>query len=614
MALFMADTRLAKRLVPGPVLERGHALNLYAHPKEPRLIYGFGKFVVVRSMTDSADNFVYRGHKHAVKVARFSPNGYWVASGDEGGFLRVWSWDNPEHVLKLECQVLAGAILDLDWDPESKRIVVCGDGKGVVSKCVMWDTGNTVGEMVGHTKKAITCSAKPSRPYRIVTGSEDFKVAFYKGPPFKLDHSEKAHTNYVNCARYSKSGAFFVTVGSDKKIVVYDGAEGTMLRELKGDKKSHPAGSVYSCAVSEDEKFLLTCAADKKCTLWCLETNAVVASVEMGTTVADMQMSAVWAHGTVASLALSGELAYLDDQTLAKTKSVFAPQSPIATMCVCDDAEVVVGCNDGTLFFEATNEWVPVNGEVKTSTNRAVHQGKVTALVALSSKGKFASAGFDDKIRFAAKGLTDGSYVASGDVAVQGQPLSLAALPGDKVAVATTKGVCVVSQAQGVEAFEPTTYDATACATTASNVAVGAKDGKIHVFAANDLAAPQLSTPQHRAEITALAYSRDGAKLAAGDADREIKVYAADQNYTVLLENKWRFHTARVTALAWHPDGTHLASTSNDEVIYVWEQSKPADKPVKIDFTHKDGTTALAYLGTTLVSAGNDGNVCFWKV
>lgn len=45
---------------------------------------------------------MYRGHNHATSVAKFSPSGNWVASGDASGRVRVWAWDNPEHILKLE--------------------------------------------------------------------------------------------------------------------------------------------------------------------------------------------------------------------------------------------------------------------------------------------------------------------------------------------------------------------------------------------------------------------------------------------------------------------------------------------------------------------------------
>ena len=42
--------------------------------------------------------------------------------------VRIWSWDNPEHILRLEISVFAGEVYDLDWDMESKKIVAVGDG------------------------------------------------------------------------------------------------------------------------------------------------------------------------------------------------------------------------------------------------------------------------------------------------------------------------------------------------------------------------------------------------------------------------------------------------------------------------------------------------------
>lgn len=51
---------------------------------------------------------------------------------DVSGKLRVWSWDNPEHLTKLELPVFSNGIKDLDWDNESKKIVAVGDGSPLV--------------------------------------------------------------------------------------------------------------------------------------------------------------------------------------------------------------------------------------------------------------------------------------------------------------------------------------------------------------------------------------------------------------------------------------------------------------------------------------------------
>ena len=40
-----------------------------------------------------------------------------------------------------------------------------------------------------------TCDYKPSRPFRIITGSEDNTSAIYEGPPFKFKTTKKVHTD-----------------------------------------------------------------------------------------------------------------------------------------------------------------------------------------------------------------------------------------------------------------------------------------------------------------------------------------------------------------------------------------------------------------------------------
>ena len=76
---------------------------------------------------------MYKGHSQPTTVAKFSPNGFWVASADVSGMVRVWAWDNPEHLTKLETFPFAGEVKDLDWDGESKKILAVGEGNPLVS-------------------------------------------------------------------------------------------------------------------------------------------------------------------------------------------------------------------------------------------------------------------------------------------------------------------------------------------------------------------------------------------------------------------------------------------------------------------------------------------------
>ena len=122
-----------------------------------------------------------------------------------------------------------------------------GDGRDSFGRVFMWDTGSSVGEISGHGKKILSCDFKQTRPFQIVTASEDMQVNTFDGPPFKFKQAFKEHTKFANCARYSPDGTKIATVGSDMLCYILDSASGNKLGQLKGHK-----GSVYSCSWSSD--------------------------------------------------------------------------------------------------------------------------------------------------------------------------------------------------------------------------------------------------------------------------------------------------------------------------------------------------------------------------
>ncbi len=68
------------------------------------------------------------------------------------------------------------------------------------------------------------CSFRPERPYNLVLGGDEYMLKFFQGPPYKFNKSStKNHSNYINAVKYSPKGAFFISVSSDKKIVLYNG-------------------------------------------------------------------------------------------------------------------------------------------------------------------------------------------------------------------------------------------------------------------------------------------------------------------------------------------------------------------------------------------------------
>lgn len=121
--------QLVETYACSPATERGRGILLAGDPKTDTIAYCTGRSVIIRRLDAPLDTWVYPDHAYPTTVARFSPNGEWVASADASGCVRVWG-RYGDRALKAEFRPLSGRVDDLRWSPDGLRIVVSGDGKG----------------------------------------------------------------------------------------------------------------------------------------------------------------------------------------------------------------------------------------------------------------------------------------------------------------------------------------------------------------------------------------------------------------------------------------------------------------------------------------------------
>ena len=593
---------------------------------------------------------MYRGHLAEVTAAKFSLSGAYVASADKSGKLRVWAWTNPAKMIKMETQLFSGPILDIDWAFDNQKITACGDnGSGLCMKTVTWDTGNSMGEMVGHTKRVTTCAFRPARPFKIMTGSEDFKTAFFTGPPFKLDHTNASHTGFVNCVKFTADGTRAASCSSDKKIQFYDGLSGEPTEAIDN---AH-AGTIYSIAFNADGSKLLSVSADKTAKLWDVATRTAEKTFKFTgspavsvSEVSDMQVSCVFVKGYTGgrfvTLSLNGNLNVLDTDAPENTAVLAGHQSGAITASHYSAASNTTytadanGCifardlsapNDPVCKAETTN---------KRSINNCVHSGAVSGLVVVDD-ALLISCGWDDKVRFGVRANGRITYDENSVLSLPSQPRSMsvhtsAAVAGlvaivsrDKVVFVDTanKRLCGEAALTGFEGKSVTVNAAqTQCA-------VGGSDMKTHVFelntsdAANVGLGAELKAVETRSAVTALAYTAAGDMLAIGDQNQQVEVYST-ATWEAVVRGKWVFHTSQITSLEWSASGTYLVSGSLDESIYVWNVTDIKFKK-QLKFAHRGGVNTVSFTATCnaagdgaadveLVSTGADGCVVSWKV
>lgn len=125
----MAEVHLSETYACAPSTERGRGILISGNPKTDTILYCNGRSVLIRYLDKPLHVEFYGEHGYPVTVARYSPNGEWIASADVSGSVRIWGTHNG-FVLKNEFKVLSARIDDLQWSPDGLRIVACGDGKG----------------------------------------------------------------------------------------------------------------------------------------------------------------------------------------------------------------------------------------------------------------------------------------------------------------------------------------------------------------------------------------------------------------------------------------------------------------------------------------------------
>lgn len=521
------------------------------------------------------------------------------------GTVRVWDCVG-EGSTKGEYHIISGRINDIAWDGDSARIIAVGDGKEKFGHCITADSGNSVGEISGHSSQINAVSIRQQRPLRAATASDDTSLVFYHGAPFKFNTSLRKHNRFVYGVAFSPDGSTLVSVGADKKIFLYDGKTG----EAKGEiGTSDHKGSIFGVSWAKDSKHFVTSSADQTVKVWDIEMGKAIQTWRMGeegtVSIPDHQVGVVWpsgrSDGLIISLNLAGNLNYLVKGSKTPQRVVQAHRKNITTVTAGTAPEntLFTGSSDGQLC-----SWDIGTGLAETIDGEA-HTNYVAGL-ATSSEGRIFSVGWDDSLRSidaSAKTFTGTSSKTDG------QPKGVAISAGS-VVLATHKGLEVSKDGEKQKEIK-TGFSPSTIAASDTRVAVGGDDHKLHIYSTS--LDPQKDISDPNSLITALAFSPKGDHLAVGFSSGKILVYKCE-DWTVAI-NRWSSHTGRVTSVAWNSTGTHAVSGGLDTNIFVWSVAKPGSR-VNTSNAHKDGVNGVAWVDgdAKVVSVGGDAAVKVWKV
>lgn len=598
-----------------PTTTRGSPTPLSSDSKGERLAYASNKSIFVRSIDDPAVSKQYTQHTVQTTVARFSPSGFYIASGDVAGTVKVWDSLEAEKT-KGDYQIIAGRINDIAWDGDSQRIIAVGDGKERFGHCITADSGNSVGEISGHSSQINCVSIRQQRPLRAATGSDDASLCFFHGVPFKFNTSVRGkHEKFIYGTEFSPDGERIVSVGSDRKIWLYDGKTGEALKQVgEGEHK----GSIFGVSWAKDGKKFVTCSGDQTVKIWDAEVGKCTRSWRMGgesgVSVPDQQVGVTWprgrSDGLVVSVDLEGNLNYFQESNDALVKTVRGHQKAITSASYLPTSKTLfTGSYDGRIRSWDMNTGAagPIDGET--------HTNYVSGIAASSEDSRVYSTGWDDTLRTVDAAQT--SFLGSA-IKLDGQPrgIAVASVAGKPhTLVATATGITAYSDGSEVSR-QKTPSPPTCIAASGETVAVGSDDKVVRVFKAVSPVPFEAMTELKdlTSPVSALAFSPDGSHLAVGLSNGKIFVYSNASGSWALETSRWSAHTARVTCLAWSPDGKKAVSGALDTSVFVWSLADPG-KRIKALNAHQAGVAGVVWAeNEKVVSCGADAAVKVWKV
>jgi WD40 repeat protein len=147
-----------------------------------------------------------------------------------------------------------------------------------------------------------------------------------------------------------------------------------------------------------------------------------------------------------------------------------------------------------------------------------------------------------------------------------------------------------------------------------ARIAAGSADNTVLVWNVSD-GSQLLTYTGHSNPVASIAWSPDGTRIASGSWDKTVQVWNASNGNRLLT---YTGHSSEVHAVAWSPDGKRIASGSKDETVQVWDASNGSRL---LSYTGHKGaifqsgdvnTVAWSPDGTRIASGSADKTVQVW--
>lgn len=601
MSAFKIDVEV---IGPNPRGKRGEAAAINANPRGTKLVYGAGKTLVVRDYANPSLCQIYNGHTKAVKVAKFNNSSSTIASCDEGGQMHMVEIKKSGLIeLTKKMGVLGGPVLDVAWTAQDNKLYVGGEAKPS-GRCLTL-SGLDQGSVGESLKRLLSLDVRPvTKDVTAATGSYDGLVRIYKGntPKFLKSIELVKGKKPVQCVRYSPDGKY-IAASASKEIKLINAETGDVITSFPIEHK----GSVYGLAWSKDSSTLMSSSADTTVKLYDVAANKMVTSFDCmtsGEKVNNFQVGCTFAGDNLVSMALSGNLLYLDKGSGKITNVVEAHTGPIASVAYdrsASDFSLYTIDNVGAMHvWNKEHHGKHLTGE----DDKPLHSSPGTAVVI--HKDRLYSSALDNMLK-----VSDGSGKLIEELKLPSSVKSYGM--GDGVAVFGTSDKLFTVVDDKISGPFDAKKEITAIGVAPDNkeVIVATKDKMMHVY--------ELSGGDLKATGKTVLSSALMNPITAIDVSNKYIAAGTKVKYVRLIDratgerkdgNKMCFNTNQVSCVKISPDETKVASGGLDGCCYLYDVANPKSR-ISYENLHEGGISALVFIdnGTFYTAGSYDGSL-----
>jgi WD40 repeat protein len=227
------------------------------------------------------ETITYRGHRHFVFAAQFSPDGATVASAGVDSTIQLWDRATGKTIKVMR---QPAGITYMDWSRDGQWIVT----SAYDSTIRLWNvaSGTLAREFKGHTGVTWTCALSPDATM-IASASEDNTVRVWESASGKALHMLKGHTKNIWSVKFSPDGKQLASAGYDLTVKTWDLPDLRQgLRPAKPAMLTHTmtdhTEAVVALAYSHDGRLLASTSDDFKIHLWDPRTGKLVKTLSEG--------------------------------------------------------------------------------------------------------------------------------------------------------------------------------------------------------------------------------------------------------------------------------------------------------------------------------------------